>query len=221
MGGEPRTSGEETRQRLEAAAMELFAFSGFGETSVRELTRRARCNVAAVSYHFGSKEKLYEAVMLRVYRELASRRVAAMEQLLAANPQPSLREVLATFAQAFLGPFLFEQDGEIKLRLLVREMMRPLLPPELMQRELIAPAQQALARALQAAVPQLAPERIPLVTYSFVAQLVQVIHLHLFAPAKASLLASYGQALVDHIVAFTEAGILAVAGKPILREAQS
>ena len=200
--------------------MELFAFSGFGETSVRELTRRAGCNVAAVSYHFGSKEKLYEAVMLRVYRELASRRVAAMEQILAACAQPSLRAVLATFAQAFLGPFLFEEDGEIKLRLLVREMMRPLLPPELMQRELIAPAQQALARALQVAVPQLAPERIPLVTYSFVAQLVQVIHLQLFTPARASLLASYGQALVDHIVAFTEAGILAVAGKPVLREEQ-
>lgn len=192
--------------------MDLFARHGFVETSVRELTKLARCNVASVSYHFGSKEKLYEAVMRQLFRELAGRRVESMQQLLKEKDgHPQLRDVLSTFARAFLGPFLLEEGGEVKLRLLVREMMQPLLPQDLMQRELIAPAQEALAAALQAAVPKLPKERIPLVTYSFVAQLVQVIHLHLFAPAKAAWLTSSGRKLVDHIVEFTEGGIRCLA----------
>jgi AcrR family transcriptional regulator len=210
--GEGPLPGDETRQRLLKAAMELFALYGFAETSVRELTKRAQCNVASVSYHFGSKEKLYEAVMRHVFRQLASRREESLQQLMVQNGgQPKLRDVLSTFAQAFLGPFLLEEDGNIKLRLLLREMMQPLLPPEVMQRELIAPAQEALAEALKAAVPELPPDRVPLVTYSFVAQLVQVIHLHLFAPAKAAALTSSGQGFLDHIVEFTEGGIRSLA----------
>ena len=49
----------ETRQRLLAAASELFAEKGFGETTHVEICAKARINTAAVNYHFGSKENLY------------------------------------------------------------------------------------------------------------------------------------------------------------------
>src|SRR3954454_12077835 len=52
-----------TKQRLLEAAEELFAARGFDGTSVEEITRRARANRSAISFHFGGKEHLYiEAV---------------------------------------------------------------------------------------------------------------------------------------------------------------
>jgi len=53
----------ETRQRLLDAAGELFAEKGFGLAATREICRKAGTDVAAIHYHFGNKENLYEAVL--------------------------------------------------------------------------------------------------------------------------------------------------------------
>jgi len=49
---------EQTRTRLLEAAREVFAAHGFQGATVREICRRAEANVAAVNYHFGSKDEL-------------------------------------------------------------------------------------------------------------------------------------------------------------------
>ncbi len=53
----------EARQRLLDAAGELFAEKGFRLAGTREICQRAGTDIAAIHYHFGSKEKLYEAVL--------------------------------------------------------------------------------------------------------------------------------------------------------------
>jgi len=55
----------ETRTRILDAAEELFMLHGFEGTSMRLLTSRAGVNLAAVNYHFGSKDALIEAVFRR------------------------------------------------------------------------------------------------------------------------------------------------------------
>jgi len=52
-----------TKGRLLAAASELFAERGFHRTTVRDIAARARVNVAAGNYHYGSKKALYLAVL--------------------------------------------------------------------------------------------------------------------------------------------------------------
>ena len=49
---------EQTRSRLLNAAREVFSQNGFQGATVREICRRAETNVAAVNYHFGSKDGL-------------------------------------------------------------------------------------------------------------------------------------------------------------------
>jgi len=53
----------ETRQALLEAAGELFAEKGFRIASTREICRKAGTDIAAIHYHFGNKEKLYEEVL--------------------------------------------------------------------------------------------------------------------------------------------------------------
>ena len=53
----------ETRRRLLEAAGELFTEKGFHLAGTREICRKAGTDIAAIHYHFGNKEKLYEAVL--------------------------------------------------------------------------------------------------------------------------------------------------------------
>lgn len=202
------TGGEETRRRLLDVAADLFARKGFANTTVRELAKGARCNVAAISYHFGSKEKLYEAVVVRTFRQLAERRVASLRAVLQENNgRPSLEAVLISFARACLDPLFLEEEAEVRLQLLLREMAQQRLPTEIMQRELVTPVNELLIQALAAAVPELEKQLAPLVVYSFVAQLVHVLHLHWFLPKKAQFYRTFGDTLLHHIVRFTAGGI--------------
>jgi len=55
----------DTMKRILDAAEVLFAQKGFAETSLRAITGRAGVNLAAVNYHFGSKDALIQAVFER------------------------------------------------------------------------------------------------------------------------------------------------------------
>lgn len=55
----------QTIEKILSVAEEYFARQGFFATSLREITREAGVNVAAVHYHFGSKEALFLAVLNR------------------------------------------------------------------------------------------------------------------------------------------------------------
>src|SRR3989338_5324898 len=85
------------RDRLLAAARELFARSGYDAVSVRDLTARARANLGAVTYHFGSKEALYHAALESI-AEPAHERVAE-----AARTTGSALERVESVVRAALG----------------------------------------------------------------------------------------------------------------------
>ncbi len=60
-------------ERLLDAAASLFAREGYDAVSVRQITSRAKVNLGAITYHFGSKEALFHAVIDRVGAHLAER----------------------------------------------------------------------------------------------------------------------------------------------------
>ena len=59
---EPETT-PTTKEALLLAAGELFAENGVEGTSIRAIAERCQANIAAVNYHFGSKENLYMALV--------------------------------------------------------------------------------------------------------------------------------------------------------------
>jgi AcrR family transcriptional regulator len=56
-----------TRRSLLDAATRIFAERGFSDASIRAITRRAKANQAAVTYHFGGKDGLYRAVLILAF----------------------------------------------------------------------------------------------------------------------------------------------------------
>ena len=112
----------EIRERLIEAARLQFARAGFDAASVRDITARAHANLGAITYHFGSKEALYHAVIERFATPIADR-VAAI----ADEPGPPLGR-LAKAVRAFLDHIWSHPEMP---RLMMRELAsdRPLAPP--------------------------------------------------------------------------------------------
>jgi len=64
---------QDAREKLLAAGTELFAAQGFAGVSIRELATAAGVNSALISYHYGGKEGLYEAVITAQYERLVGK----------------------------------------------------------------------------------------------------------------------------------------------------
>ncbi len=71
-----------TKDRILDAAERLFAEKGFAQTSLRDITAEAGVNLAAVNYHFQSKDHLIGAVFDRRIRPLNERRIAMLDQVM-------------------------------------------------------------------------------------------------------------------------------------------
>lgn len=89
----------ETRERILDVAERLFAASGFVSTSLRDITNEAGVNLAAVNYHFGSKEALLVAILERRIRPVNDQRLALLDDLESrtANGGPTLEQIVAAF----------------------------------------------------------------------------------------------------------------------------
>ena len=78
------TDHTETHSRLLESAVKLFAENGFNGVSVRELCAAADANVAAIQYHFGGKEGLYQAIFATTLDEDEASFALAMDNIAAA-----------------------------------------------------------------------------------------------------------------------------------------
>jgi AcrR family transcriptional regulator len=104
---------DSTRLRLITAARDIFADKGFDAASVREITSAADANLAAITYHFGSKEALYDAVLEHTFEPVAS----LLRKTLHEGPlvdRPPLDRI-----EALVRGFLGRLDSAPKLPLLI------------------------------------------------------------------------------------------------------
>jgi len=108
-----------TKDRILGAAEELFALHGFAGTSLRQVTSRADVNIAAVNYHFGSKENLVNEVFRRRMDVMTAARLGQLEA--ASREHPGVLEpVLAAFVQPALAMAEDGQGGAAFVRVIAR-----------------------------------------------------------------------------------------------------
>lgn len=202
-------AGDRTRQRLLDAAAACFAERGFASTSIRDITASAGCNIAAVNYYFGGKERLYYEVFAERLTELRDRRVDAMNRLMGRG-NITLEEVLRAFADAFLEPLMDDHRGRITLALLMRDFLQSYLPQGMIWQIMIQPTLEALSNAIKKACPVLKEEELYWCIQSLVAQLFHFLNMQKLARDNPGAVPAWNNlpGAVEHIIRFTKAGVL-------------
>jgi AcrR family transcriptional regulator len=117
-----------TKARILDAAEALFMEHGFEATSLRAITAAAAVNLAAVNYHFGSKEELFQAVLTRRLDPMNQARLALLERYEAQSPEAPLaceRILAALFIPALALARDPPRGGSNFLRLLGRAYADP------------------------------------------------------------------------------------------------
>lgn len=128
---ESRAASEQTRERLLDAAREVFSQQGFQGATVRDICRRAGANVAAVNYHFGSKDGLLaEALNFNRLKALQTTNIQADEC-------PKMR--LRLFIHDFMLMLLDEKNPSSQCQIMARELADPTPALDKIVREAVAP----------------------------------------------------------------------------------
>lgn len=92
-----------TVDRILDTAETLFASKGFAETSLRAITSKAGVNLAAVNYHFGSKEALIQAVFERFLTPFCSELSRQLDQLEDSEAPVTLERLLSIVSVIAMG----------------------------------------------------------------------------------------------------------------------
>jgi AcrR family transcriptional regulator len=125
--------GVETRERLVAAALEAFADHGFAGATTRAIAERAGVALAALPYHFETKEALWRAAADHIFGLLREQFQARIRGLEGVDAPTRLRLLLRDYVLfAAVHPELHRfmlREGAVatpRLRWLVRTHVEPL-----------------------------------------------------------------------------------------------
>jgi len=158
-----KNGGKDTKSLILDAAEKLFANDGFSATSMRQITTAANVNLAAINYHFGSKDSLIDAVISRRLEPINKERLDLLNHLEdeAGEKGPALEEIV----EAFIGPPLrMRHAGGSKathfMLLLGRVMSDPSDRVMTQFTDLLRETIERFSAALSRALPDLSPADI-------------------------------------------------------------
>lgn len=192
--------GEMSRESLLDAAEDLFAEQGVLGTSIRSVNKAAGLGPAAVHYHFGSREALLDAVVMRQGTVVLARTIELADAMLAAKRKPTARGVVQIPATVYTE--LLERDRSRGLSWL-RVIGQLSLSHEAHFTEMSEPATLRLIELLRRIYPD-APEK--LLEGSLTLALTTLIQLMGQLPREASSDDDL-QARVDALAEFVAGGL--------------
>ncbi len=125
---------EITREKLLAAALDVFGRHGFDGTSTRQLSEAAGVNLQAIPYYFGGKEGLYiataEYLVSRIERHIGALRQQIVAHIMALDATgqtltaDDARHFLTQLTETMVGIFV-SKESEPWARFITREQMEP------------------------------------------------------------------------------------------------
>ena len=155
----PTAPALDTKTRILDTAERLFSENGIRATSLRSVISEAQVNLAAVHYHFRSKDSLIEAVVMRRVGAVNQQRLAMLEAFeMSASPEaPGVEQIL----EAFVAPTIQAVAGRRNFSLLVARVLTE--PGALLLesvRNIFQPISHRFGAALMRARPDLPPQEI-------------------------------------------------------------
>lgn len=154
-----RATRSATKPRILAAAEHLFLMHGYEATSMRAITTLANVNLAAVNYHFGSKEELFTQILTQRLDPMMAERLRLLDALESAGRLRGALAVEQLIAAMFLPALAFSRDpergGEDFLKFLGRAFADPSPFVQRLLGERYAEANQRFKRAFAVALPGL------------------------------------------------------------------
>jgi AcrR family transcriptional regulator len=195
---------DSVRNRLLDAAEKLFCEKGFEGTSVRDLTSSANCNVAAVNYYFGGKDKLYLEMFRRQMQAIVELQSETIERRLS-GPDPTLEDFIRAVVTPPLRSAYEKQTRGQVMRLMVREVLSKSLSGEKIIEDFRIQMMDRMVSALMRLMPELDIEQARLAFAS-----IESLNLHPFLFMEHYFHMIDGltfERLIEHIVRFAAAGI--------------
>ena len=147
----------DTKDRILDTAERLIGEQGYAATSLRQVIAEAGVNLAAVHYHFGSKEELLDAVVTRKVTPVNEARVARLERVEAEAGSGPI--VVEKVLEAFLIPtaeVASQYPGFVRL---MGQMLAEGMMPRIVERHFQATGRRFVS-ALRRAVPELPQEEL-------------------------------------------------------------
>jgi AcrR family transcriptional regulator len=207
-----------TRARVIAAASTLFAERGFHGTTVRDIAQRAKVNLAAGHYHFGSKETLYLEVLRAQFADIMARfeaRGARLAPHAALPPAPRLQAMLHTRIAAMLELLLGPPPG-LPGTLMMREMCDPSAAlPDIVE-QFIQPQKRDMEVIVAALCPRFGRQQVERCVFSMVGQVFFYRHMLPALPrllGRSTLSRAWLRATAEHITAFSLGGMQRLAAR--------
>lgn len=205
----PSPGQEATKDRILDAAERLFSEHGFAATSTRAITQEAGVNLAAVNYHFGSKDALIFDLLERRVHRLNSNRYRLLDEA-EARHQPEaapLEEILESLFRPCLDMVEDKQDHDF-LQLLARSMYEhPEANKMLAEREWV-PLARRFTEAVLRARPELSEAdvgwRLLFAVGGMVHAAVHGPAIHLYTDGKIGW--STRDEVLNELIRFTSAG---------------
>lgn len=205
---------ETTREKLLAAAGDVFIEKGFRDATVAEICARAEANVSAINYHFGSKEALYQEAWRHSFKESIENYPLNGGVIESAPAEERLRGQLTSTIQR-----IADQNNK-DFFIAQMEMVNPTgLLQEVMTNELIPMRQQTLTLVRELLGPEATEQEVQFCEISIISMCVHPMVMQRIAKrsraGEVPLLIEDINAFADHVVEFALAGINTIRSKEI------
>lgn len=201
-----------TKERLFMAAVRVFAAKGYKGATVRDICREADgANLNAVTYYFGGKENLYQAILEVLFSEGNRRMEAGLTEAADMAPEKRLRLLLEVCCQLL---FAGGEAGEAFLRLWAMELANPTPFLGDMVRRHSVPQTEAVLQTIAGIVGQDTPREV--LISCMMSVIGPTVYQALVWPTLREVfpdhpnMAEYWPRLVDHLYCFAMAGLMAV-----------
>lgn len=208
-----RTPVPGTKEKILDTAEKLFATEGYSVTSLRSITSEAGVNLAAINYHFKSKEGLLMAVLHRRIDPMNRERLAMLDALEATGDHGVEPTVRAMLEPAFR---MKERDGEYSIRILGKLHGDPAGVPPAVITDLFSQVFARFTAAFAKALPNLAAEerlwRLHFVLGAMAHTLVSAVKLEELSCGLCN--SADTDTMVERMVTFAAAGLTATPPAP-------